>query len=127
MNIFNKIGNKIEEDKKKREEFTKRYWKLSPIERIDYDNKLNQIEKETHYGLLPITLQFLKGFIFFMILFVSIFYLTGNIELSNFFMNISLIIGNFLVLSIFIDLLAGYFCSNDRIRRIKDLNKRFKL
>ncbi len=127
MNIFNKIGNKIEEDKKKREEFTKRYWKLSPIERIDYDNKLNQIEKETHYGLLPITLQFLKGFIFFMILFVSIFYLTGNIELSNFFMNISLILGNLLVVTILFDFCMGYLCSNDRIKRIKNLNMRFKI
>jgi hypothetical protein len=127
MNIFQKIGNRLEEDKKNKELFEKRYWNLTPIERIDYDNKRDRIEKETYYGMLPLTLIFLKGFIVFLLLFTSTFYLTGSIELSNLFMNISIILGNMVIIAILVDFLLSYISSVSYFNRIKNLNKRFKL
>ena len=127
MNIFQKIGNRIEEGKKDKELFERRYWNLTPIERIDYDNKRDRIEKETYYGMLPLTLIFLKGFIVFLLLFTSTFYLTGSIELSNLFMNISIILGNMVIIAILVDFLLSYISSVSYFNRIKNLNKRFKL
>jgi hypothetical protein len=38
-NIFERIGEHIENKKKRKEVFENKYWKLSAVERIDYDNK----------------------------------------------------------------------------------------
>ena len=126
MNIFNKIGNKLEEDKKKREEFEKRYWKLSAIERIDYDNKVDRIEK-SFYGFFPLTSICIKYFFIILILFVSTFYLTGNVELSHFFRNITIILANFIWIFGIIDFVCLVASSDKNTKRFRDLNKRFKL
>ncbi len=126
MNIFQKIGNRLEEDKKNKELFEKRYWNLTPIERIDYDNKRDRIEK-SFYGFFPLTLVCLKYLVISSLLFISTFYLIGSIELSNLFMNITLILFKTLSIGVLVDFICLIVSNNDVLNRIKNLNKRFKL
>ena len=49
MNIFQRIGNTIEEDKKREKKRLDRYWKLSSNERVEYDDKLDRVEFKNYF------------------------------------------------------------------------------
>ena len=125
-NIFEVIGKHIEQRKKKKELFVNNYWKLSPIERIDYDNKIGIIDKETDYGIFPITFSLFK-LLFFTALVHLYFYYMNLLDLLK--LTTTLLSALITIVSIawIIDYLLSIYYSNKRTKRIKELNKRFKL
>ena len=125
MNIFQKIGNNIEKEKLKRKKFEDNYWKLSPIERIDYDLKRERIRKEFGNPLQYLTL--VAEFLFFYAIFGLISALFVPQMFTEFFEK-----SIFIVFFIFISVVIGVGILNlvfgrDEDRMIKELNKRFKL
>jgi len=54
-NILEYLKRRKEDKKKVKRERIEKYWKLKPIERIDYDNKLNKIKKENGISVLYVT------------------------------------------------------------------------
>jgi len=122
MNIFQKIGNTIEEDKKREKKRLDRYWKLSSNERVEYDDKLEYIERIFRFPMTRIVMFIFLGSIFLIIL--------GMFSYSQFSLNFQMW-GKFsfwfFSISIIFDLL------NDSARILKsgerreELNKGFRL
>ncbi len=127
-NIFEIIGKHIEDNKRKKELFDNKYWKLSPIERIDYDNKKERIEKENHWGFFPITISLVSLLITITLATLLFYFISG--------MNIAILIIGILIFSFFysllgfiflFDLIFMFLSSNSRKKKKIELNKRFKL
>lgn len=133
-NLFQRIGNKIEKRKKERENFLNKYWKLSASERIDYDNKLNQIKKDTERN--PFNFQTTKWAsiaVLAPLVFIGVLIFGINYPLSKFIellRPLSLKIGK-LILTIFlleiIYNIYGLIFTKDSKELILKLNKRFKI
>jgi hypothetical protein len=125
-NIFEVIGKHIEKRKKEKEIFRNNYWKLSAVERIDYDNKVNKIKEETDYGIFPISFVCIKILLFVTLTHLFFYYMNilDFLELTT-----SLLMGlvSILIFTIFIDYFFLLFFSFNRTKRIKELNKRFKI
>lgn len=132
MNIFNKIGNIIEETKKKKEIFKNKYWKLSASERIDYDNRLEKIKKQSEVNFFHFTItKLFLIYIFIAVIFSFLAYFGINstneyIELLRPLSFLFLKLLYFMIVIDFILSLLFLFYSNSKIK-IKELNKRFKL
>ncbi len=128
MNIFTKIGNQIEERKKKRKAFKDKYWKLSASERMDYDNKVIMIKRDSDRNLsLPVTRSITKMTLVF-IIFLSILSFSVSVPTNEFVEILRLVIRfffNFLLFSLLLDLIIMF--TEDSKKQLKELNKRFKL
>jgi hypothetical protein len=127
MNILQKIGKNIEREKLKRHKRKDKYWKLSATERIDYDNKLNRIQKNS-YMPFTIIIMLVKVF-FYLIVFsgVSLFF----IERLDLFISTGLILVecffSFLIFALIAEMLIIILSIISTERKLKELNKRFKL
>lgn len=126
MNIFQKIGKEIEKRKKATQKFQDKYWKLSASERMDYDNKMQIIGKNSFHPLGIIKIYF-KG-IFWIAGFFLVFYL--------FSLEQSLINSGLKVLSAYLfafpfvlimGFIAYYFSEEWKTKVKKEIKKRFKL
>lgn len=130
MNIFNKIGNQIEKEKKEKKVFQNKYWKLSASERMDYDNRLERIKKRK-IPLLELTCTMFEVIII-AALFVSFMAFTTSMPIDNL---LDLLKSTFLtfikvlkwVLFLDIIILLRWLVRDDYKKMIKELNKRFKI
>lgn len=133
MNIFNKIGNSIEKRKKEKDLRIDKYWKLSATERMDYDNKLGRINKDSEIDMFsfPLTGLVIKVFLFFTLIFSLIAFglQTPIRELINSLIPLSLEIVKILIFALLFDFVINLFTvvSDKSNKKIKELNKRFKL
>ena len=130
-NAFQRIGNNIEKEKLKNKKFKDRYWKLSASERMDYDQKLERIERGWNtpaFSITKVVIKFLFVFAFLMIL--AIFGTNYPLEkvipslrmLSLSFYKLIIITFILDILFIFVEI---FF--NNSHKKIKELKKRFKL
>jgi len=122
MNIFQKIGNKLEEDKKREKKRLNRYWKLSSNERVEYDDKLECIERIFRFPMTRRLILIFLGCVFLIILSMSSY--------SQFSLNLQGVGKGFLWLffiSITFDLLNDYVRILRSDERREELNKRFGL
>lgn len=127
MNIFNKIENYIEESKQKKKQSEEKYWRLSAIERIDYDNKRDRILKN-EYTLFSLTILIAKVF-FYSIIFIGILsFFSERLDLFIPFglLTIKLLFSilPLLLLFEFVIMVLDYMDTN---KQYKELKKRFKL
>jgi hypothetical protein len=127
-NLFEKVGKDVENSKKRKEVAINKYWKLTAIERIDYDNKRKSINENNHYGLFPLTLALIR-LVIWIVLTTGLFYFISDrselilevgISVSSFFLF-------FLEIFILIDICMILFCSYEKSKAMKELNKRFKI
>ena len=131
LNIFQRIGNRIEKKKEEEELMVKRYWKLSPIERMEYDQKRDRIIEQTNIHFLGITKFFILGVLGFSFLVFLISFGSGHT--LNYIVNLFKPIAKIFPLFIVITLVLDYFfiiiniLFGERKKRIENLNKRFKL
>ena len=133
MNIFSKIGNKIEKKKKERKILTNKYWKLSASERIHYDNTVDRIKKDSEIDIFHFTMTkmvctivlFLTA-ILFLISFSMNFPLDKLLELLR---PLSLLLVKGIFFLIFFDFLIFILTTHfhNITNRLKALSKRFKL
>ena len=126
MNIFQKIGNNFEKEKKEKELIKKRYWGLSSSERMEYDLKKEKIFKD-YFGTF-LTFDVLKLFIgmgiflfIFGFAFEKLFVIIPLIKL------LFLIYFKFLLWLILLDLLLVILGIPRVTKERKKLRKRFKL
>lgn len=125
-NIFLKLGRKLEEDKKERQRFKDKYWKLEASERLHYDFKLNKINEWIDFVFPKLTIFYFKAIFWIMIFLLMINYTFGGIILEN----IKTIFANLLnviPIILFADLLLTLVCIHIHSKELKELNKRFKL
>jgi len=130
MNIFTKIGNNIEKERKEKKKIRDRYWKLSASERIDYDNKLEKIRNKK-IPILQLTNISFKSLMIF-ILFISFLAFTVSMPINNLLdllRKLSLLFMKIIVWIICLDaiILLEWFIKDDSKKQLKELNKRFKL
>jgi hypothetical protein len=127
-NLFTVIGKRIKDRKKNKEIFDNKYWKLSPIERMDYDNKLNIIKHETDVGFFTLTVGIAKGlFLVYFCTFLFYFLSGSNLSILEFGISIGVLLTTLLTIGMFMDLLMKYIFDNIYLKRFRELNKRFKL
>ena len=132
-NIFTKIGNSIEKSKEDKRKIKDKYWKLSPVERIDYDNQVKKIKENNKTdSFFSITKMFL-GAIAFILIFLGMFAFGINYGFYNYLNLIKpLVLAMTKPLMIFfmLDVLiifAEIIFSKETSTEIKKLNKRYKL
>lgn len=123
-NMFKKIGDRIEEKKKKKKRFVDNYWKLSASERMDYDQKLQRLKNS--FRPLALLTALLSG-----IVYLGIFCFVGYVFISPEFMTIGKMAISVLILLLpFVlvaEIIAGFIISIDIESKKKQLAKRFKL
>lgn len=130
-NIFQKIGNSIEREKKEDQKKEKRYWKLSSLERIDYNQELEKIRKRSEVMVIPLTKIVIGTF-----LILSFMFLLGSFgglysmsvlvySLKTLSLNFSRLIGFAFIIDILYMIFNLIFNKQDK--KIKELDKRFKL
>ena len=127
-NIFQRIGNKLEKNKEEKKSILDKYWKLSTLNRIDYDNKINKIHNDYKSDFLLLTYTWLKGLLCIAI-FLGAFGLIFN-SLDTMLTTIRLIwkvLIQFIWVPIFMDVMLMFITPIVEERLIKELNKRFKL
>ncbi len=122
MNIFQRIGNNIEKEKKEIKKFNDRYWKLSSSERIDYEIQSDKIKKNDYF--FEMTFLYAKFLLIF--LFVSVALMIIN---KNFISLIKPLFNSLRLLPFpfVIDFGLTILISKSQIKKKKELNKRFKL
>jgi hypothetical protein len=133
-NIFQRIGNNIEKQKEKKRKANEKYWKLSTLDRIDYDNKLKSIQDRSNdYPLLSLT-KFIIGIFFFVLLWLSIIAFGQGYDFYKFMELIRPLASSFgrLIGIVFLcDCVMFLFLIFSKEwsveSKIKQLNKRFKL
>lgn len=135
MNIFKKIGNAIEKQKKEKERIENKYWKLSPLERMDYDQKIDRINYNSNESLFHF--YFTKLFLFLIGIWVIIVLLMSfgaNIEIIKLIerlRSLSFPFAKLILIGIVADVLTFLinliYYDNNRSKKIKEINKRFKL
>ena len=126
MNIFQKIGNNIEREKKEKISMERKYWKLSSSERMEYDSKKDRILKR--YKPFSMTVLFFKTLISISI-FLLIYGATMGIFLEMIHPIRTLFFTFFKVLGFFIplDIILFFLNSLLLLKEKKELRKRFKL
>ncbi len=126
MNIFQKLGNKIEQEKKRKQKEIERYWKLPPQERMHYDSIIKEFDGNRIYlgmftylitKLIIIAILFTLGLQYY---FLHTIYFNNTIEILR---SISVII----ILTIVTDMCLCVVSDMMYPIKIKKLNKRFKL
>ena len=133
MNIFKKIGNTIEKQKKEKERIENKYWKLSPLERMNYDKKIDRINSESNEYLF--SFYFTKFFLSLIGIWVIIFLLMSfgtNIEIIKLIKILKIVSFPFakvILFGIIADILTFFIglIGYNRSKKIKEINKRFKL
>lgn len=128
MNIFLKIGKKIEKENKEADKCKKKYLSLNPIDRIDYNLEFERIKKANSWS--PIELSwFFSKFVLVAGVFLTLFgfykhdFLRVTIALHsllNFYFSSILVF-------LSIDLILFIFYKRTESTKIKKLKKRFKL
>jgi len=125
-NIFQKIGDRMQEKRKKRKQFVDRYWKLPASERMHYDQKLKDVKENTRITFFALTIAGIKAIVFAGLLFgvLSIFVSPEMFEAGKIFI---LLLLTLLPVFVILDLiLMLVFASKIEKKRIQ-LAKRFKL
>ena len=125
-NIFQKIGDRMQEKRKKRKQFVDRYWKLPASERMHYDQKLKDVKENTRITFFALTIAGIKAIVFTGLLFgvLSIFVSPEMFEAGKIFI---LLLLTLLPVFVILDLiLMLVFASKIEKKRIQ-LAKRFKL
>jgi hypothetical protein len=133
-NTFQRIGNNYEKRKEEKKKINEKYWKLSSIERIDYDNHIKEIEKDNEVYLgFPFT-KFILGVLILMILSITLVAFGTKMDfykLIELLRPLSLEIGRLILILMTIDVFAFLVslltCENYKNKHINKLNKRFKL
>ncbi len=127
-NLFEYLGRRTREEKERKERIENKYWKLSPIERIDYDNKRKRVERENYLGFLPLTCLLVKIALYFVLGGLFFYYISGK-ELL--FLKLGLNVGTtilYLLGWIIIgDVIIGMIFLSKKNKILRELNKRFKL
>ena len=126
MNIFQKIGNNIEREKKEKISMERKYWKLSSSERMEYDSKKDRILKR--YNPFSMTVLFFKTLISISI-FLLIYGATMGIFLEMIHLIRTLFFTFFKILwfMILADIILFFLNSLLLLKEKKELRKRFKL
>lgn len=128
LSLLESLITRNKEKKKQLEKSREKYWKLSSIERIDYNNHLRNIKEETEYSILPLTNMFIKWDLIGLFI-ITLFYYISGMDVSwleNGF-NIFFIFYRLTILMIFVDIFLNFLYSYKRKKIIKQLKKRFKL
>lgn len=126
-NIFQRIGNNFEKKKLERKKMGDKYWKLSSIERIDYDNHIENIKKKYDWFWVA-TILWIK-----LMIYIAIFFGLFGLIFNKFDVMINLVkilwssFIKIIWLPISIDIIFVYSNIFFEERDEKDLNKRFKL
>ena len=132
MNRLQRMGNKLEEMRKKEERKTKRYWKLSPIERMEYDQKRDRINEKHHDNFFVLTIAGIKVTLLFFFL-SSLIMIDGEYSIGAamiMFKLLAFIFFRVIMIAIGLDILYAIldiFFGKRREKEIKKLDKRFKL
>lgn len=124
MNILQKLGNKIEKDKEDKKKLKDKYDRLSSYKRIDYDNQIDKIKKNNIMGL---TYSFIKTMINLCIFCLLGFLLLGISSLFTLSRQLFIIIIQWLFPIFTVDVILQTILDNRNDKKIKELNKRFKL
>jgi hypothetical protein len=125
-NIFQRIGNNLEKNKELRKKVEYKYWKLTSIERMEYDMHKKNIEEKNRQSLVTV------------VVFKILFYVTIGLGLYGLLFNrLDIIIDSlriiwksffhFIGYAILLDFILITINSNNEMRDKKNLNKRFKL
>ena len=130
-NAFQRIGNNIEKEKLKKKKFKDRYWKLSPIERMEYDKKLERIEREWNTPAFSITKVVIK-FLFVVTLLVILWSFGVGYSLEKIINSLRILSFSayrLLLVAILLDCLFMLveISFNNSHKKIKELKKRFNL
>lgn len=132
MSYINYLKEKRKEESDIKKKRIEKYWKLSPIERIDYDNKIKSIKERYNFNLF--TLSIIKVSFWLMVFFCVFnyffnYFFNNLIDISLILSQQSIILFIFQNLWIFIiiDIMLLLICPKYRTEDIKELNKRFKL
>jgi len=131
MNRLQRMGNKLEEMRKEKERKVKRYWKLSSIERMEYDQKLDRINKENTISPLSLTIAGIKATVFIFFLF-SLLILSRGYSIGtaiHLFKLMAFVFYRVITVTIILDILLVILdiFSGKREKEIKKLDERFKL
>ena len=127
MNIFQKIGNNIEKDKKRKQDFDNKYWSLKSVERIDYDNHIGKINRDTELKFSNCLTWFITKIILFIMILLFFIGFYKEISIINL---IRLLIGAYFGIIFWIVLLDIFIFFRvilDRGKMVEKLNRRFKL
>ncbi len=126
-NLFSRLGESIEKDKLDKKRVLSKYWKLNPIERIDYDNKIRDIKDANNYPGFFLTLFSMKITIFttiilmfYMIIFKDLNFIT---LLREFYMGFLEVIILAVILGLFFIIYSPFLTSIE----VRELNKKFNL
>ena len=114
------------EERKERNRGVERYWKLKSVQRLDYLKHKERLEEEYKYYGLHTTISISKIF-FGVFIFIFILGYLGEISIRILGLKILLIYLKIMCLAIIVDVLMIFFCSHYKIKKTKELNKRFKL
>ena len=125
-NFFETLGRKIREIQTKLKKVEEKYWKLSAVERIDYDNK-KKIIKEDSYKLFNLTKIYLKLFFWIASFFFIIYLFTLEQEVIKAGAAFFIVYLSFIPFVIVIDCFLNYIFAVITDRKMNYLNKRFKL
>ena len=126
MNIFQRMGNNFEREKKEKELIEKKYWKLSSSERMEYDLKKEKIRRD-YFG------NFITVVIFKIFIELGIFFLAFGFAIGKLFILIPavkmlfLFYFQILLWLLLLDLILVIFNSYKAEKERKKLRKRFKL
>jgi len=132
MNKLQRMGNKLEEMRKKEEKKKKRYWKLSPIERMEYDQKRDRINEKYNDNFFILTIAGIKVTLFFFFL-LSLLMIGGGYSIGAamiMFKLLAFVFCRVIMIAIGLDILyviLDIFFGKRREKEIKKLDKRFKL
>ena len=126
VNIFQKIGNNIEREKKRREIFEKKYWKLSSSERMEYDLKKQKI-KDHHFGGY-ITVEIAKILSVVIIFLATFGFATGKLFVAiPAIKTLFIFYFSYLTYFLLVDVILLVISNHQYDKKIKELKKRFKL
>jgi len=128
MNIFQRIGNNIEEDKKREKKRLDRYWKLSSNERVEYDNKLKDINKKSglNFDITKIVMFWtLLGIAFISLALFSVG--APSLKFIELLREFGKVFLKIIYVSIILDMIIDVITVSTFKEEKEELNKRFKL
>ena len=128
MNLFQKIGNTIEENKKREKKRLDRYWKLSSNERVEYDNKLKDINKKSELNFnITKTVMFwtLLGIAFISLALFSVG--VSSLKFIELLREFGKVFFRIIYVSILLDMIIDVITVSTFKKEKEELNKRFKL
>lgn len=111
-----------------KKELEEKFWKLKPIERLEYHTYKEDLEKRYDH-FFPVTKVFILISIIYMIILYAVIYFYGN-GLINFKVLGEIIFSRsliFIFIGFIIDIVIGIFSIFGYRKELNKLNKRFKI